>query len=187
MAFDRQHRVDTEAMGASDTRVKIARYQRRFRGIRAAGVENAAGTHASALSEQTCPKLLITPLPDGVLYVQFNQVTEAPSESLAAFAKRLDKTLTDTRPRTVVVDVRHNNGGNLNLLPPLLDALRLYEQANRDETIIRVDGTQYFSAAQVFLAQMDRYNQRSLRGRASSSRPNFVERRRRSSCRGAGR
>jgi len=113
-------------------------------------------------------------LPDDVLYVQFNQVEDSPRESLAAFAMKLDKVLADTKPRTVIVDVRHNNGGNLDLLPPLLSAFQRYEQANKRGRIYILMGRNTFSAAQVFIAQMDRYTNAIFAGEPSSSRPNFV-------------
>jgi hypothetical protein len=58
-------------------------------------------------------------LPDRhAMYFQFNQVANADKESLAAYAQRLDKALTAKPPRLLIVDVRHNNGGNADLLPP---------------------------------------------------------------------
>ncbi|HMG71243.1 MAG TPA: hypothetical protein VK544_09030 [Gemmatimonadaceae bacterium] len=113
------------------------------------------------------------PLADSVLYVQFNQVMNS-GESLAAFAGRLGTTLRDMNPRAVIVDVRHNNGGNLGLLPPLLGAFRSYEGARRDGRIYVLMGRNTFSAAQVFLAQMDRDTHAVFAGEPSSSRPNFV-------------
>jgi hypothetical protein len=163
-------------MGASDTRVKIAPVPAPpFRGIPKLLASRIPGVPTPPLYlSNVSQNFLIKPLPDGVVYVQFNQVTDAPSESLAAFATRLDKTLTDTRPRTVIVDVRHNNGGNLDLLPPLLNAFRRYEQANKQGRIYVLMGRNTFSAAQVFLGQMDRYTNAIFAGEPSSSRPNFV-------------
>ena len=114
------------------------------------------------------------PLADSVLYVQFNQVMNSGGESLAAFAGKLGTTLQNMNPRTVIVDVRHNNGGNLGLLPPLLNAFRSFEGARRDGRIYVLMGRNTFSAAQVFLAQMDRDTHAVFAGEPSSSRPNFV-------------
>jgi hypothetical protein len=111
---------------------------------------------------------------DSVLYVQFNQVQDAPDETLAAFAGRLGATLTAQRPRTVIVDVRHNNGGNLGLLTPLVTALRNYESSRPDARIYVLMGRNTFSAAQVFLARMNRETNARFAGEPSSSRPNFV-------------
>ena len=116
-----------------------------------------------------------TPLAgDSVLYVQFNQVADAPDESLAAFAGRLGATLAARPPRTVIIDVRHNNGGNLTLLTPLVTALHNYESSRRDARIYVLMGRNTFSAAQVFLGRMDRETNATFAGEPSSSRPNFV-------------
>jgi hypothetical protein len=60
------------------------------------------------------------------------------------------------------------------LLPPLLSAFRNYEGARRDGRIYVLMGRNTFSAAQVFLAQMDRDTHAVFAGEPSSSRPNFV-------------
>jgi hypothetical protein len=116
-----------------------------------------------------------TPLAgDSVLYAQFNQVQDAPDETLAAFAGRLGATLTTKRPRTLIVDVRHNNGGNLGLLTPLVTTLHNYESSRPDARIYVLMGRNTFSAAQVFLARMNRETNARFAGEPSSSRPNFV-------------
>jgi hypothetical protein len=111
---------------------------------------------------------------DGPLYVQFNQVEDASDETLAAFAGRLGKTLASQPPRTLIVDVRHNNGGNLDLLSPLVAALHNYESSRRDARIYVLMGRNTFSAAQVFLGRMDRETNARFAGEPSSSRSNFV-------------
>ncbi len=117
----------------------------------------------------------ITPIGgDSVLYVQFNQVEDAPDETLEAFGKRLGETLTARPPRTVILDARHNNGGNLDLLTPLVSSLHNYESSRRDARIYVLMGRNTFSAAQVFLGRMDRETNAIFAGEPSSSRPNFV-------------
>jgi hypothetical protein len=116
----------------------------------------------------------IAPLGDSALYVQFNQVTDAPDETLAAFAVRLAAAVRDRPPRTLIIDVRHNNGGNLNLLTPLVTTLRNYESSRRDARIYVLMGRNTFSAAQFFLGRMDRETNARFAGEPSSSRPNFV-------------
>jgi hypothetical protein len=113
-------------------------------------------------------------LPDNVLYFQFNQVMNAPGESLAAFAGRLGNVLRETRPAALIVDVRHNNGGNLMLLPPLMAAFRGYESSQPRGQIYVLMGRNTFSAAQFFLGLMDSQTRAIFAGEPSSSRPNFV-------------
>jgi hypothetical protein len=111
---------------------------------------------------------------DSAVYVQFNQVADAPDESLAAFATRLGAALGARPPKTVIIDARHNNGGNLGLLTPLVTALHNYELSRRDARIYVLMGRNTFSAAQVFLGRMDRETNARFAGEPSSSRPNFV-------------
>jgi hypothetical protein len=117
-------------------------------------------------------------LPGRVLYVQFNQVTNAPELPLARFGARVDSAIHALRPQAVIVDVRHNNGGNSYLYPPLLDVLVRYDSlsrhARRSRRLHVLVGRNTFSAAQNFISQLDRRARPVFVGEASSSRPNFV-------------
>ena len=117
---------------------------------------------------------MIEPLPDRVLYVQFNQVVDAPDESLAQFAARLDGEISRTRPQAIVLDVRHNNGGNSHLFPPLVEVLWRYDAASPSHGLFVLTGRNTFSAAQNFIAQIDKRTRAVFVGEPSSSKPNFV-------------
>jgi hypothetical protein len=108
------------------------------------------------------------------VYVQFNQVMDDPAESLGAFAQRLRTALTGHPPQTLIVDVRHNNGGNADLLPPLLAVLREFEATHPHSQLVVLTGRNTFSAAQIFIAQVDRDTKAIFVGEPSSSKPNFV-------------
>lgn len=113
-------------------------------------------------------------LPDqNALYFQFNQVMNEESESLAAFTKKLEQTLIEKKPVLLIVDVRHNNGGNGDLTPPLIAALKNFEQ-NQKGRIVVLTGRNTFSAAQIFIARVNRETKAIFAGEPSSSRPNFV-------------
>lgn len=113
-------------------------------------------------------------LPDqNALYFQFNQVMNEESESLAAFTKKLEQTLIEKKPTLLIVDVRHNNGGNGDLTPPLITALKNFEQ-NQKGKIVVLTGRNTFSAAQIFIARVNRETKAIFAGEPSSSRPNFV-------------
>lgn len=108
------------------------------------------------------------------IYFQFNQVEDKPNKSLASFSDMLDSTLQAERPRLLIIDVRHNNGGNLALLPPLMNVLKHFEQANKTARIVVITGRNTFSAAQVFISLVNRDTHAKFAGEPSSSRPNFV-------------
>jgi hypothetical protein len=148
----------------------------RLRGIPKLLPSQVAGAPAAPLYlKNVAQNFWVAPLEsDSALYVQFNQVADAPDESLAAFAGRLAATLAAKPPKTVIVDARHNNGGNLGLLDPLVTALHNYESSRPDARIYVLMGRNTFSAAQVFLGRMDRETNARFAGEPSSSRPNFV-------------
>ncbi len=109
-----------------------------------------------------------------VLYFQFNQVEDKDSESLAAFSTKLDSALQRTKPTLFIIDVRNNNGGNLELLPPLVDVIKKFERTNPGSKIIAITGRNTFSAAQVFISLLNKDTHALFAGEPSSSSPNFV-------------
>jgi hypothetical protein len=112
--------------------------------------------------------------PGGVVYVQFNQVRDAPDETLAAFSQRLAILIRDSQAQAVVVDVRHNNGGDETLLRPLVDTLTALDRETPGARLVVLMGRNTFSAAQVFIARLDAATRVVFAGEPSSSRPNFV-------------
>lgn len=113
-------------------------------------------------------------LDERTLYVQFNQVVNAPGETMAEFAERLAKAIAEQDPARLLIDVRHNNGGDGSLLGPLMRTLREFERGRSGAEIVVLMGRNTFSAAQIFLAQVDRDTSPLFAGEPSSSRPNFV-------------
>jgi hypothetical protein len=113
-------------------------------------------------------------LPNGVLYFQFNQVMDGSGETLSEFVRRLQTVLKERPPKSLIVDVRHNNGGHAELLTPLLAALRTFESDNPQAKLSVITGRNTFSAAQIFIAQVARYTKARFVGEPSSSKPNFV-------------
>jgi hypothetical protein len=113
-------------------------------------------------------------LGEDTLYVQFNQVMNGPDESLVAFARRLDAELGERPPALLVVDVRHNNGGNADLLPPLVAALEAFETKQPTAKLVIITGRNTFSAAQIFISQVNHATRALFAGEMSSSKPNFV-------------
>lgn len=114
----------------------------------------------------------LEPIGDTVLYVQFNQVQNTPQESLAEAAARLDAAVARQHPRLLIVDARHNNGGNLDLLDPLIAALRRFTDGGG--RLVVLSGRHTFSAAQIFLGRAEHEAHAEIAGEPSASKPNFV-------------
>jgi len=116
----------------------------------------------------------MSPLSNDALYIQFNQVMDAPGQTLRQAGTDLGKDLMAKRPTRIILDVRHNNGGNSYLYPPIIDALIAWESVVPSGKLYVLTGRNTFSAAQNFIAQLDRRTRAIFVGEPSSSRPNFV-------------
>lgn len=108
------------------------------------------------------------------LYFQFNQVMNGEGESLAGFAARLADTLSLPAIRYVIVDVRHNNGGNNGLLAPLLETLAGFGRTRGGQRIYVITSRSTFSAAQNFINRLDRAVHPMFAGEPTMSSPNFT-------------
>lgn len=118
----------------------------------------------------------LRPLPEHrTLYFQFNQVRDAEEgPSISAFADSLRAALERTGAENLIVDVRHNNGGNNGLVLPLLRTMVWWEVDEPGHTIYVVTGRNTFSAAQNFINRLERMTGAVFVGEPSSSSPNFV-------------
>jgi hypothetical protein len=68
-----------------------------------------------------------TPLPElDAMYVQVNNMVDLPTRRSAAYGRRLWTDLERANPPNVIVDLRHNNGGNTFLYVELLRTLTAY-------------------------------------------------------------
>jgi tetratricopeptide (TPR) repeat protein len=118
----------------------------------------------------------IEPLPEqNAIYVQFNQVTDEPNESLAQFAVRL-RNVVHEHPNadTLIMDVRHNSGGNTYLTIPLLKTLIHFETTRENPRLFAVIGRNTFSACQNFSTLMDLYTDAIFVGEPTGSSPNSI-------------
>ncbi|MCA9763061.1 MAG: hypothetical protein KC544_08045 [Gemmatimonadetes bacterium] len=118
--------------------------------------------------------ILLTRIVREVLYLRMLQVRDTPEETLADLAKRLGDSLSIPGTTALILDLRLNNGGNADLLGPLLDTLRAYDRQCPDCRILVLTGRNTFSAAQILLNVIDRDTRAIVVGEPSSSRPNFV-------------
>jgi tetratricopeptide (TPR) repeat protein len=114
-------------------------------------------------------------LPDGnTLFFQFNQVLDEPGNTIEHFAASLRAALAPSKIRNLIVDMRHNGGGNLNLFTPLIRSIITFEITHEGSGLYVITSRQTFSAAQVFVNDLDRYTSAVVAGEPSGSRPNFI-------------
>jgi tetratricopeptide (TPR) repeat protein len=89
-------------------------------------------------------------------YFQFNAVMNAGDETLEQFASRLGEAINKDSADRLVIDLRHNPGGNNTLLRPLLVTL-IGSRLNHRGGIYCIIGPRTFSAAQNFVDRLESY------------------------------
>jgi hypothetical protein len=175
--------------GSAELNIQVMDRQERISGHRVAFIP-ATDFHGipklfpSRLAEKNPPPLYLTNVPENfwfrwlkernILYFQFNQVEDKSDETLDSFGKRFGDTLLNSKPHLLIIDVRHNNGGNLTLLNSLMDGIIRFERENPEAKIVIMTGRNTFSAAQVFISMMNKNTHALFAGEPSSSSPNFV-------------
>ena len=109
-----------------------------------------------------------TPLPEhDALYLQVNNLRNAQDETLAAYGRRLWSVLDTTHAKNLVVDIRHNNGGNTQSYPELLRTLVAYSRVPGRQVWVLI-GRRTYSAAGNFVTDLERLTAPVFVGEASS-------------------
>jgi hypothetical protein len=115
------------------------------------------------------------PMPKlSALYVQFNQVRDKKGQSISEFSETLKDELKSTQTRNMILDLRHNNGGNNFLIWPLIRLLVYHEMSGPNHRVFVITGPGTFSACQNFINFVERMTSAIFVGEPSSSRPNFT-------------
>jgi hypothetical protein len=89
------------------------------------------------------------------VYAQVNQVRPDPDETLAQFGVRLRRTLDERRPRNLILDVRHNNGGATGLYPELLRTVVAFT-TRPDARLYVLIGRRVYSATANLVTDLER-------------------------------
>jgi tetratricopeptide (TPR) repeat protein len=109
-----------------------------------------------------------------VLYFQYNGCQDKKGESIEEFAERLFGFVESHDVEKLVVDLRWNGGGNMNLSRPLVLGLTRAKQVNRHGRLFVIAGRHTFSAAMIFAEQLERFTDAIFVGEPTGSSPNFV-------------
>jgi tetratricopeptide (TPR) repeat protein len=105
-------------------------------------------------------------------YVQFNQVTNKPDETIAAFTERLLAAM-DARPaERLVLDLRLNRGGNGDFVPAIVRALVKARPLDVDGRLFVLTGRATFSAAQFLVNDLERMTNAVFVGEPTGGKAN---------------
>jgi hypothetical protein len=105
-------------------------------------------------------------------YVQVNNIRDDPDETLGAFGRRLGTLLDSTKRRNLILDLRHNNGGNTALYVDLLRSVISFSRAPTNRVYALI-GRRTFSATANFITDLERLVSPVWVGEASSECCNF--------------
>ena len=108
------------------------------------------------------------------LYIQFNQVRgRSSSGSIAQFANQIESIVADETVSKVVVDLRHNGGGDNTTYGPLLNVLTQNAEINQEGVLYVLIGRNTFSAAVNFAAELEQKSEATFVGESTGNSPNM--------------
>lgn len=107
-----------------------------------------------------------------LLYIQINQVNDAPNETFPHFAKRLHDEIIFAKPDKVAIDLRQNRGGNGTLIVPLIRSIIQSESIDQPGHLFGIIGPATFSAAQMLTDALEKYTNIVFVGEPSGSKGN---------------
>ena len=111
-------------------------------------------------------------LPDaGAVYAQVNQVAPDPDETMAQFGLKLRAFLAENPTKNVILDVRHNNGGNTTTYPELLRTL-VGHTLKEDNRLYVIIGRGVYSATSNLITDLERLARPIFVGEPSSGTGN---------------
>ncbi len=109
------------------------------------------------------------------VYLRFSGVRDNPEgESIAEFAERLRKFVDAHDFDRLIVDIRHNTGGDNTLVKPLVELLRTHERINRRGRLFVIIDRETFSAAVSFATALERRTKAIFVGEPSGGMPNTI-------------
>jgi len=107
------------------------------------------------------------------LYVQFNQSVNQPGrETVDEFAHRIDSFASANDIERCVIDIRNNDGGD-RVFDELIRVLRTNKNINRHDRLFVLTGRRTFSAAVMFVTQLQLQTKAVLIGEPTGQGPIF--------------
>lgn len=108
------------------------------------------------------------------LYIQLNDVVNKSSVSLKEFNLEIRKQLIKEGVDNLILDLRHNSGGDGSLISPMIATMVFFEAYNPKGKMFVLIGRNTFSAAHNLLLDISRLTDAIIVGEPSGSRPNAL-------------
>lgn len=101
------------------------------------------------------------------LYVQVNNLMDEKDESLAQFGQHLWTVIENSKPKNLILDLRHNNGGTTQKYPELLRTLTAFSRTSGNQLYALI-GRRTYSAAGNLVTDVERLTAPIFVGEATS-------------------
>jgi hypothetical protein len=110
---------------------------------------------------------------DKTLFVKFNVVGDIDGGlRLGQFARTISDFVKDNKVNKLVIDVRHNGGGNGSLTTSFIRQIAKMDEINQRGKLFVITGRVTFSAALMFTARMERGTNALFVGEPGAGKPN---------------
>ena len=113
-------------------------------------------------------------LENRAIYIQFNSVQNKDDQSLNDFTLEIQNQVDRNKTQFLILDLRHNSGGNGAIRNHMLKLLVKFEANKPEGKIFVLMGRGTYSAAQNLLTEISTQTNAILVGEPSSSKPTFV-------------
>ena len=113
-------------------------------------------------------------LENQAIYIQFNSVQDKNNQSLKDFTLEIQNQIDQKKSQFLILDLRHNSGGNGAIRNHMLKLLVKFEANKPEGKILVLMGRGTYSAAQNLLTEISTQTNAILVGEPSSSKPSFV-------------
>lgn len=112
-------------------------------------------------------------LPDEkIVYFQYNQVRNGHGENIVEFSKKLFHFIHQNEVEALIIDIRHNGGGNAFLNQPIIQEIIKCDKINQKGKLFTIIGRATFSAAMNFACDLEQDTQTLFVGEPTGSSPN---------------
>jgi tetratricopeptide (TPR) repeat protein len=132
---------------------------------------NSAALHNLRIKEQYWYQHIAN---KNAMYVQYNYVHNNPSHSFEDFNIALREKNAQLNVDNIILDLRHNAGGDGSTYPPILKTLVQFETSKPNNKLFVLIGRNTFSAAHNLLLDISRLTNAILVGEPTGSRPNAL-------------
>jgi hypothetical protein len=109
---------------------------------------------------------------DGAVIFDYDEVANTKEETLAAFSERLFRFIDEQPVDRLIIDLRDNYGGNGKLNRSLLHGLIRAKKLQAPGTVFVLTGRRTFSAAMMFLTDLEQHTNAIFVGEPTGGTPN---------------